>query len=1243
MPGFLCAQTAVLTGQYNNSRTSGTTTETILNITNVNSASFGKIGALATDGQVFAQPLYVPNVAIGGKTVNVVYVATMHNSVYAFDADHLSQPPLWQVTLDPSVPANTAPPCPASWSTGPEMGILSTPAIDLASGTLYAVGTTPASDGYQNRLYALSITTGQQRSGSPVTIAARVPGTAFDSVGGVLTLNHTTQIQRPALLLANGNIYAGFGSCGPDPFPFHGWILGYNAANVQQQVAVYNTTPSATYGAVWQSGRGLVGDSAGAIYFLTGNGTYDGASNLSDSFLKLSPAGALLDWFAPSNFSELDSLDLDLGSGGPILIPGQNMLVGGGKDGMVYVLNPANLGHNSAAAQSFQATSPCTSPTFSGCYQIHGMAWLDSASNPLLYVWGTNDNLRGYRLASGRFTTTPDSQNSQTSSDGGNLAVSSSGSDASTAIVWAVAGGTPDVLHAFQATNVATELWNSTQNAARDGLGGGVKFVTPTIANGKVFVPSAAGGVMVYGLLPPSSVQLSPTTASLSIRQQQQFTPTVTGPNQSLNWTLSPNVGTLAASTTSVGGNTYTAPAVINTATTVTLTAASAVDSTKFATAAITLTPVQITVSPATATLSGAQKQTFTATVTGSSNGGVTWSASPANVGTLSATTGATVVYTAPGSITSSATVLLTATSAGDATKTATATISLAPPATGAYAYMRAITISHGGVPNADQVNFPFLFNITDPLFRSIANGGHVASANGYDIVFSADRAGISRLDHEMQSYNPATGQVTAWVRIPALSHSVDTTLYVCYGNPSVSASQENRTGVWGANYIGVWHLGKNTALSASDSTANALNGVIGAHTTAAGGLLGEAAGFDGTWNAYIDMGSSSAMDVSGPFTLSTWFKQTAYTGTYEVLMSKCSGVACNYELALDGKGHDLEGVQNGNIVRSGIVPALNQWHHAAEVSDGSHLYFYLDGVLAATVNAGTGAVLSGTHFDLGREQVSGENLDGLMEESRLSAIVRDTNWIRTEYNNQSAPGSFYAISAENAPWPNGFAHRRVVTIAHAQVANADQTNFPVLFTITDPLLRSVANGGHVSSASGYDIVFSSDPAGSTKLDHELQTYNAATGQLTAWVRMPAISHTTDTTFYLFYGNSAVTSSRENPSGVWDSNFAGVWHLGKNTALSGLDSTINGNNSAVVGAHTTAAAGLLGEAASFDGSWTAYMDMGASSTMDITGPFTLSSWFRQTAYTGTYEVLLSKCSGLACNYELALDGSSHDL
>src|SRR5689334_774132 len=355
----MTAQTAVVTAQFDNSRTGANLNESILNVSNVNVSSFGKLNTFPVDGYVFAQPLYVPKLKVNGPKRNVLFVATMHNSIYAFDADKGTQ--LFRVPLGPSVPA-TSSPCPSSRNMGPELGILSTPVIDLSTNTLYAVSATPASGGgYTHRLFAINIKNGSIKSG-PVAISATVTGTGTDSQGGQVIMNNTRYIQRPGLLLANGTIYAGFGGCGPDPSPYHGWILGYSAATLQQ-TAVYNASPNGDEDAIWQSGRGLVADTNGDVYAMTGNGAYDGTTNLADSFVKLSPGGILLDWFTPSNQALLNQYDLDLSSSGPILMPDTNLLLGGGKYGILYVLNPGSLGKtgapcNSSKQRKFVALQP---------------------------------------------------------------------------------------------------------------------------------------------------------------------------------------------------------------------------------------------------------------------------------------------------------------------------------------------------------------------------------------------------------------------------------------------------------------------------------------------------------------------------------------------------------------------------------------------------------------------------------------------------------------------------------------------------------------------------------------------------------------------------------------------------------------------------------------------------------------------------------------------------------------------
>ncbi len=506
------AQVSVTTSQFNNSRTASNLSETTLNLSNVNVSSFGKRSTFNVDGQVYAQPLYAPGLSIGGSRTDVLYVATMSNNIYAFDANNAARGFLAHRTLSPFVPANHAGTCPDPTTTASQLGILSTPVADLATNTLYVVAATPNGQGrYMHQLFALDMLTLADRH-APVTISASVPGNASDGQGGLVSLNQTTQIQRSGLVLANGNVYAAFASCGPDPQPYHGWLIGYNQSTLQQTV-VFNSSPNGADNAIWQSGRAPVVDAGGSIYVFTGNGSYNGGTDLADSALKLSASGTIMDWFTPSNYPALDQFDLDLSSSAPILMPDSNRLVGGGKEGVVYVLNPNAMGKNDPPLQAFQATTTCSPFRENGCYQIHSVAYWNS-STPTFYVWGVNDVLKAYRASGGTFNTTPASQSAQTASyPGGVLAVSSNGQQPNTGIVWATTA--PGVLHAFDATDLKRELWNSDQNASRDSLGQFSKFGQVVVADGKVFVPTFSNAVVAYGLV--GSSPAAPTDLTFTV------------------------------------------------------------------------------------------------------------------------------------------------------------------------------------------------------------------------------------------------------------------------------------------------------------------------------------------------------------------------------------------------------------------------------------------------------------------------------------------------------------------------------------------------------------------------------------------------------------------------------------------------------------------------------------------------------------------------------------------------------
>jgi len=546
LAGPLAAQTPTIsTGQYNNNRTGANLNETLLTTSNVNVNQFGKVASLPLDGREYGHALFIPNVTLplaggGTYTTNVLYVATQKNTIFAFDANTLSTTPLWQTNLGASVPSQTASGgyCPA-FSAGNELGILSTPVIDTTTNTIYAVSTSPTSTGtaYEFFLNALDITTGKPKFGSPVQIQGQVAGTGYDNVNGVITLNQDARhAQRTALLLSGGNIYMGFGSCGPDADPWHGWVFSYSASNLSQNW-VFNTTPNDMRGGVWQSGMGIAGDASGNIYFTTGNGDPKNQDSDSDGVVMLSAAGTP-DFYQMPDWSDLSGEDLDVSSDGVILVPNTNYLLVGGKMGIMSVMQP-NAGALTVL-QSFQATNACPTPLQeSTCHKMRGDAfWSDGGTGGYLYVWGSSatDPVNAYHFSNGSFgtTPTPSSQNTSVSlgaNDAG-LSVSANQSQAGTGILWANA---QTVLYAFDAGNVANQLWNNGQNAARDG---GLQFshwVEPIVAQGHVYLPwynNDAGGIAVYGLLgttgtPDFSLTVAP--GSQTVIAGNSTTYTVTG------------------------------------------------------------------------------------------------------------------------------------------------------------------------------------------------------------------------------------------------------------------------------------------------------------------------------------------------------------------------------------------------------------------------------------------------------------------------------------------------------------------------------------------------------------------------------------------------------------------------------------------------------------------------------------------------------------------------------------------
>ncbi len=504
----------VTTYHNDNSRDGLNASETILTPANVSSATFGKLNLLGTDGLVDAEPLYLSAVTIGGQTHNVLYVVTEHDSVYAFDADSGAQ--LWKVSALGS--GETTSDNHGCGQITPEIGITSTPVIDRtkgAKGEIFVVAMSKDSKGaYHQRLHALDVTTGAEIAGSPTEIAGTYPGTGDNSSGGNVLFAPGQYAERAGLLLMNSTIYLAWTShC--DARPYTGWVMGYSESTLQQ-TAILNLTPNGSEGSVWMAGDGLAADSSGNIYFLDANGTLDAKDTVTgfpvnndygNAMIKLSTTGNSLtvdDFFETYDSINESNNDVDLGSGGSLLLPDmvdakgvvRQLIVGAGKDTNIYVGDRNNLGkYNSANNDALYQELPGALP---------GGAWsMPAYFNFAVYYGGVGDYLKAFTITNALLGTTPSSKSATTFGyPGATPSVSANGT--SNGIVWAVQSstGSTAVLHAYDATNLGKELYNTTQAAGnRDGFGTGNKFITPMIANGKVYV-GTPNGVAVFGLLP---------------------------------------------------------------------------------------------------------------------------------------------------------------------------------------------------------------------------------------------------------------------------------------------------------------------------------------------------------------------------------------------------------------------------------------------------------------------------------------------------------------------------------------------------------------------------------------------------------------------------------------------------------------------------------------------------------------------------------------------------------------------
>jgi outer membrane protein assembly factor BamB len=508
------AHLSVVMNRYDNFGTGANPHEKILNSSNVQTSTFGKLFRYEVDGSVYAQPLYVPGVKIPGRgTHNVVYVATMNDHVYAFDADTAGSA-LWERDLTNTAGITSVPIVDITHNNNlnivGNVGILGTPVIDESTQTLYLVARTKEKGTYVQRLHAFDIRDGRDLV-TPVVIQATVRSTASDAVNGILHFNPKTNNQRPALTLTHHTILIAWASH-EDIKPYHGWIIAYDAKNLRQ-AAVFCTTPSGIEGGVWQSGRGAVVDRSGNIYYEIGNGDWNGTTDFGESLVKLRIRKGrfdVLDYYTPANYQALNKRDADFGSSGPALIPKTDVMICGDKHGVLTLLNTRDLGKLNPGGKQLLQSLPVN-----GGRVLNGPALWKSSTGLRLFLWGEADVPKAFRFQGPRIDPIVVAKGTVAShgSPGGALTVSSDGSKAGTGVLWAMLtlnrsadhGNAAGVLRAFDA-NTLQELWNSEQDPRRDRLGTLVKFVPPTVAAGKVYAATYDNSVMVYGELSSRSI-----------------------------------------------------------------------------------------------------------------------------------------------------------------------------------------------------------------------------------------------------------------------------------------------------------------------------------------------------------------------------------------------------------------------------------------------------------------------------------------------------------------------------------------------------------------------------------------------------------------------------------------------------------------------------------------------------------------------------------------------------------------
>jgi hypothetical protein len=561
----------------------------------------------------------------------------------------------------------------------------------------------------------------------------------------------------------------------------------------------------------------------------------------------------------------------------------------------------------------------------------------------------------------------------------------------------------------------------------------------------------------------------------------------------------------------------------------------------------------------------------------------------------------------------------------------------------GTWSYRKSITIDHTKVSNTDQSYFPVLISLTDSSLKDTTNGGNITNSNGYDIIFTSNN-GSTKLDHETEKYVPSTGELKAWVKIPTLSSTTDTIIYIYYGNSNILTTQENKTAVWddggSNNFKMVQHMNQDpsgTAPQMLDSTQYVNNGTSGGTMTSGDLVTGQIDGatdFDGV-NDYVDYGMDESIVFTNEVTVEMWIK-TSLSGSVAKIIDKTyySGNWDGYLMNLGTSGKVFAFV-NGSAINSGTGNTIindNQWHHLIfRFSKGNYLQTYIDGVLDLDLLDNNTVINGAANLRVGLSNDAIAPFPGILDEVRISNTARSASWIATEYNNQSNPSEFYTLGIEEVSSPatlSSFGYRKAITIDHTKVSG-DLVNFPVLVNL--PTDASLAAHAQVDSD---DILFTTSSVAwntgtaNDKLPHEIEKYTTATGNLQAWVKIPNLSSVTDTVIYMYYGNASVVS-QQNRTAVWDSNTKMVQHMSQDPSGSApqmLDSTGYANNGTSGGTMTSGdlVTGQIDGATDFDGS-NDYINAGSGKSLITTEEVTIEAWIKPRG-TGTYEGVMGKGS-----------------